>query len=84
MEMGFDEKEVIDALRVNNNQQDAAVCLHRKIQYNQIWEIHLCAVRDVTPTQTQMDVGETMWGTLVILSFTACNHLRVYPIDPLF
>ncbi|CAG5925210.1 unnamed protein product [Menidia menidia] len=24
MEMGFDEKEVIDALRVNNNQQDAA------------------------------------------------------------
>lgn len=25
MEMGFDEKEVIDALRVNNNQQDAAV-----------------------------------------------------------
>ncbi|XP_078082404.1 ubiquitin-associated domain-containing protein 1 isoform X5 [Mustelus asterias] len=28
MEMGFDEKEVIDALRVNNNQQDAA---HLKI-----------------------------------------------------
>ncbi len=28
MEMGFDEKEVIDALRVNNNQQDAAVGLH--------------------------------------------------------
>lgn len=28
MEMGFDEKEVIDALRVNNNQQDAAVSLH--------------------------------------------------------
>lgn len=28
MEMGFDEKEVIDALRVNNNQQDAAVCKH--------------------------------------------------------
>lgn len=27
MEMGFDEKEVIDALRVNNNQQDAAVSL---------------------------------------------------------
>lgn len=26
MEMGFDEKEVIDALRVNNNQQEAAVC----------------------------------------------------------
>lgn len=25
MEMGFDEKEVVDALRVNNNQQDAAV-----------------------------------------------------------
>lgn len=25
MEMGFDEKEVIDALRVNNNQQNAAV-----------------------------------------------------------
>lgn len=25
MEMGFDEKEVIDALRVNNNQQTAAV-----------------------------------------------------------
>ncbi|XP_041095630.1 ubiquitin-associated domain-containing protein 1 [Polyodon spathula] len=24
MEMGFDEKEVVDALRVNNNQQDAA------------------------------------------------------------
>lgn len=23
--MGFDEKEVVDALRVNNNQQDAAV-----------------------------------------------------------
>lgn len=34
MEMGFDEKEVIDALRVNNNQQDAAVsgimCRHNK------------------------------------------------------
>jgi len=28
MEMGFDEKEVIDALRVNNNQQDAAVGPH--------------------------------------------------------
>ncbi len=28
MEMGFDEKEVVDALRVNNNQQDAAVCKH--------------------------------------------------------
>lgn len=28
MEMGFDEKEVIDALRVNNNQQDAAVGLN--------------------------------------------------------
>jgi hypothetical protein len=27
MEMGFDEKEVVDALRVNNNQQDAAVSL---------------------------------------------------------
>lgn len=27
MEMGFDEKEVVDALRVNNNQQDAAVGL---------------------------------------------------------
>lgn len=25
MEMGFDEKEVVDALRVNNNQQNAAV-----------------------------------------------------------
>lgn len=25
MEMGFDEKEVIDALRVSNNQQNAAV-----------------------------------------------------------
>lgn len=25
MEMGFDEKEVMDALRVNNNQQNAAV-----------------------------------------------------------
>lgn len=25
MEMGFDEKEVLDALRVNNNQQNAAV-----------------------------------------------------------
>jgi hypothetical protein len=25
MEMGFEEKEVVDALRVNNNQQDAAV-----------------------------------------------------------
>ena len=25
MEMGFDEKEVIDALRVNHNQQNAAV-----------------------------------------------------------
>lgn len=25
MEMGFDEKEVLDALRVNNNQQSAAV-----------------------------------------------------------
>ncbi|TMS03974.1 Ubiquitin-associated domain-containing protein 1 [Larimichthys crocea] len=25
MEMGFDEKEVVDALRVNNNQQDACV-----------------------------------------------------------
>lgn len=25
MEMGFDEKEVMDALRVNNNQQSAAV-----------------------------------------------------------
>ncbi|KAL8174596.1 UNVERIFIED_CONTAM: Ubiquitin-associated domain-containing protein 1 [Gekko kuhli] len=24
MEMGFDEKEVVDALRVNNNQQNAA------------------------------------------------------------
>ncbi|XP_032904933.1 ubiquitin-associated domain-containing protein 1 isoform X2 [Amblyraja radiata] len=33
MEMGFDEKEVIDALRVNNNQQDAA---HLKI----CWKIH--------------------------------------------
>lgn len=28
MEMGFDEKEVVDALRVNNNQQDAAVGIH--------------------------------------------------------
>lgn len=28
MEMGFDEKEVVDALRVNNNQQDAAVGSH--------------------------------------------------------
>lgn len=27
MEMGFDEKEVVDALRVNNNQQDAAVSI---------------------------------------------------------
>lgn len=25
MEMGFDEKEVMDALRVSNNQQSAAV-----------------------------------------------------------
>lgn len=34
MEMGFDEKEVVDALRVNNNQQDAAVGLH----------VHVCGV----------------------------------------
>lgn len=30
MEMGFDENEVIDALRVNNNQQDAAVSVKGK------------------------------------------------------
>lgn len=29
MEMGFDEKEVIDALRVSNNQQSAAVSTGR-------------------------------------------------------
>lgn len=29
MEMGFDEKEVMDALRVNNNQQSAAVSTSR-------------------------------------------------------
>lgn len=28
MEMGFEEKEVVNALRVNNNQQDAAVGSH--------------------------------------------------------
>ncbi|XP_069741633.1 ubiquitin-associated domain-containing protein 1 isoform X2 [Narcine bancroftii] len=37
MEMGFDEKEVIDALRVNNNQQDAA-CL----QHQLIWQQEIC------------------------------------------
>ncbi|XP_028852090.1 ubiquitin-associated domain-containing protein 1 isoform X4 [Denticeps clupeoides] len=31
MEMGFDEKEVIDALRVNNNQQDAAAILENPV-----------------------------------------------------
>nr|XP_020019610.1 ubiquitin-associated domain-containing protein 1 isoform X2 [Castor canadensis] len=36
MEMGFDEKEVIDALRVNNNQQNAA---HLKT----CWRTHLTA-----------------------------------------
>lgn len=39
MEMGFDEKEVIDALRVNNNQQDAAVRKHsegHKIMYMEL------------------------------------------------
>uniref|UniRef100_A0AAV2MQQ1 UBA domain-containing protein n=1 Tax=Knipowitschia caucasica TaxID=637954 RepID=A0AAV2MQQ1_KNICA len=30
MEMGFDEKEVIDALRVNNNQQDAAILIRNR------------------------------------------------------
>lgn len=39
MEMGFDEKEVVDALRVNNNQQDAAVGVlavkkQKKTHYN--------------------------------------------------
>lgn len=37
MEMGFDEKEVVDALRVNNNQQDAAVGVldvKKKTHYN--------------------------------------------------
>lgn len=29
MEMGFDEKEVMDALRVSNNQQSAAVSAGR-------------------------------------------------------
>lgn len=29
MEMGFDEKEVMDALRVSNNQQNAAVSAPR-------------------------------------------------------
>lgn len=32
MEMGFDEKEVVDALRVNNNQQNAAVSLSQLLQ----------------------------------------------------
>ncbi|XP_005005153.1 ubiquitin-associated domain-containing protein 1 isoform X2 [Cavia porcellus] len=31
MEMGFDEKEVIDALRVNNNQQNAAAILDNPV-----------------------------------------------------
>lgn len=35
MEMGFDEKEVVDALRVNNNQQDAAVRLH--MHHNRVY-----------------------------------------------
>lgn len=33
MEMGFDEKEVVDALRVNNNQQNAAVSTMSFVPY---------------------------------------------------
>lgn len=38
MEMGFDEKEVVDALRVNNNQQDAAV--RRLIHNSRVYREH--------------------------------------------
>ena len=54
MEMGFDEKEVIDALRVNNNQQDAAVGgllywtkrLHTSTWKNLEWLSGSCTVND--------------------------------------
>lgn len=39
MEMGFDEKEVIDALRVNNNQQDAAVSKYIKTAISETYKV---------------------------------------------
>lgn len=56
MEMGFDEKEVIDALRVNNNQQDAAVSAHiADCSIKEYSKLLLLILRLLLSDQTQAD-----------------------------
>lgn len=80
MEMGFDEKEVIDALRVNNNQQDAAVSHSQRSGCSRLYlESHNENLIPKPDTSSViMELGANVPGTHVVqrmLKLPSCQIL---------